>query len=92
MLHHACFLLGHVPTDSMYSTHAGFRQLRCHKFECECRLAHEDQWRERHGIYLGTGKEYPGDYSTWLLRANFSLVMVRTVIVTAATSSSAIST
>jgi hypothetical protein len=41
-----------------------------------CRLAHEDSWREKYGMVIGTGNEYSGDYSTWLSRANFSLVSI----------------
>jgi hypothetical protein len=39
------------------------------------RLAHEDGWREKHGIVIGTGAQYPGDYATWLARSKFCLVV-----------------
>ncbi|KAG1658533.1 hypothetical protein FOA52_008419 [Chlamydomonas sp. UWO 241] len=39
------------------------------------RLSHTHEWRKMHNILIGTGAEYPGDYSMHLARSKFCLVL-----------------
>ena len=44
-------------------------------FVFPCRLAHEQGWRQKYGIYIGSGNEYKGDYSEHLARSKFCLAV-----------------
>lgn len=39
------------------------------------RLAHEQKWREKYDIFIGSGPEYKGSYSEHLARSKFCLAV-----------------